>query len=105
MEIVKSFDELKKGDKVVVIEGDKVNVMEFVCLHPRDCNYALFLDDMVTDGAKSVSKTKFAQDNAYRYHDTNEEWIEIYQTIIDNINAQHHEDILWYEERIKCLAR
>jgi hypothetical protein len=57
MEIVRSFDELKKGDKVVVIEGDKVNIMEFVCLHPKDCYYALFLDDMVTDGAKSVSKT------------------------------------------------
>lgn len=105
MEIVKSFDELKKGDKVVVIDGDKANVMEFVCLHPRDCNYALFLDDMVTDGAKSVSKTKFAQANACRFHNTNEEWIEIYQTIIDNVNAKQHEDILWYEERIKHLAQ
>jgi hypothetical protein len=105
MEIVRSFDELKKGDKVVVIEGDKVNIMEFVCLHPKDCYYALFLDDMVTDGAKSVSKTNFASSNAYRFHGTNEEWIEIYQTIIDNLNAQHHKDILWYEDRIKCLAR
>lgn len=105
MEIVKSFDELKKGDKVVVIEGDKANVMEFVCLHPRDSHYALFLCDMVTDGAKSISKTKFALANAYRYHDTNEEWIEIYQTIIDNVNAKHHEDILWYEDRIKLLAQ
>lgn len=104
MEIVKSFDELKTGDKVVVIEGNKANVMEFVCLHPRDSHYALFLCDMVTDGAKSVSKTKFALANAYRFHDTNEEWIEIYQTIIDNVNAKHHADILWYEDMIKCLA-
>ena len=105
MEIVKTFDELKKGDKVVVINGDEVNIMEFVCLHPRDNNYALFLDDMVTDGAKSVSNTKFALDNAYRFHNTNEEWIEIYQTLIDNVNAQHHKDVLWFENRIERLAR
>lgn len=105
MELVKSFDELKKGDKIVNIIDNEVVVMEFVCLHPKDCYYALFLDTMVTDGAKSVSKTSFEKSTNYRFNDTKEEWIEIYQTLIENTNKKHDEDVAWYEERIKKLAR
>lgn len=106
MELVKSFGELKKGDKIVNIVGEQVIVMEYLCLHPKDSNYALFSTSTIADGAKSVLKTNFEKYNTnYRFHNTNEDWIEIYQTLIENANKKRDEDVAWYEERIKILAR
>lgn len=106
MELVKSFGELKKGDKIVNIVGEQVIVIEYLCLHPKDSNYALFSTSTIADGAKSVSKTNFEKYNTnYRFHNTNEDWIEIYNMLIENENERHNKEISWYMDRIKILAR
>lgn len=63
MEKLKSLDQLKHGDRITMIDGERVEWYEYLGLHPHNNNYIFVLDGIMQDGKKlyinNILNTKY----------------------------------------------
>lgn len=91
MKRITNISQLKAGDKIVRVHGDMVIIMEFICIHPHNEEYSLFMDDN-KDGAPKFYNKRLENEEWYLYTGDNAEWNEIYDI-----------KIAWYERQIERI--
>ena len=67
LEKVTDITQLKPGDKIISI-GVTSEILEFLCIHPHNNNYSLFLNSDL-DGTKKFYNDKLRNGNYYKYSD------------------------------------
>lgn len=87
-EKITDITQLKPGDKIMSI-GVTSEILEFLCIHPHNKNYSLFLNSNM-DGTKKFYNDKLRNGNYYRYSDKCE---------ILALKAT----INWYKEQVKFM--
>ncbi len=95
-EKITDIHQLKKGDKIWTIDrfsGD-VKILEFVCIHPHDVEYSIFLNETY-DGIPKFYNKNLANGNYERYDDSAKFWKErIYPARIS-----------WFENKIQNIRK
>jgi len=96
-EKITNINQLKKGDKIWTINNitGKVEVLEFICIHPHNKEYSIFLNEY-DDGAPKFYNKNLASGDYERYEDSNDCWarriyikrVEWYKRKIDNLNKR-----------------
>ena len=89
MKRITNISQLKAGDKIFRVHGDELIIKEFICIHPHNEHYSIFLNDM-EDGAPKFYNSRLESEEWYLY--TGNEWNEIY-------DAQ----IAWHQRQIERL--
>ena len=63
MEKLKSLDQLKHGDRITMIDGERVEWYEYLGLHPHNRNYIFVIDGFTENGKKlyinNILNTKY----------------------------------------------
>lgn len=90
LERVTDVTQLAPGD-VIIHVGPTAERLEFLCVHPHDAHYSLFLDRNL-DGT----------DKFYNHRLENEEWFR-YTDGMDRLILE--KQIEWYKDRIKDIER
>ena len=80
MERITSISQLSKGDRIVKISGEVVTMLQYHDVHPNDL--------------------RLEEEKWYKYVGSTENWIEIYQMMVDNLQK----DIDYYKREIKELG-
>ena len=102
MEKITDIRQLKKGDKIWTINrfSGEVEVLEFVCIHPHNEEYSIFLDKNYDAIPKFYNKN-LADDDYERYDGSQKYWKErIYPKRI----AWHERKIGGICQRIKDIS-
>lgn len=90
LEKVTDITQLKPGDKIISI-GVTSEILEFLCIHPHNNNYSLFLNSDL-DGTKKFYNDKLRNGNYYKYSD---KW---------EVLAMK-ETINWYKEQVNFMEK
>lgn len=85
MKIIRDINELKPGDKIISIDYNYVETREFLCIHPHNEDYSLFLDFNL-DGMKKFWNQRLEEEEWYLYSD--DEWDEICKIQIKELQAK-----------------
>lgn len=81
METITSVEQLERGDRIFRIDNvGRVEIIEFLCVHPHHSGYSIFLD-MNQDPIKKFWNKDLAEQDWYRYD--SDVWTEIYQMEIE----------------------
>ena len=96
MKRITSISELKKGDKIVCIYGDRVIIREFICIHPHNDKYSLFLDENY-DGLPKFYNDHLLSEHWYHFNGSKEDWNEIVYKQIE----WHNKELDKLSNRIK----
>ena len=93
MEKITNISQLKKGDKIWTINpfSGAVNILEFVCIHPHNKDYSIFLNEN-HDGMPKFYNKHLADGDYERYNSSKECWKRI-----------HTKEIEWHEMRIQSI--
>lgn len=84
MEKITKIEQLKAGDKIWTINcfTGHVDIMEFVCIHPHNPEYSIFLNENYDGMPKFYNK--HLMDADYELYDSSDEcWNRIHQAEID----------------------
>lgn len=84
MKIIRNINELKPGDKIISFDYNYVDTREFLCIHPHNENYSLFLD-IDLDGMQKFWNQRLEIEKWYLY--SNDEWDEICKIQIKKLQA------------------
>lgn len=93
MEKITNISQLKKGDKIWTINpfSGAVAILEFVCIHPHNKNYSIFLNENY-DGMPKFYNKNLTDRHYERYDSSKECWERI-----------HAKEIEWHERRIQGI--
>lgn len=81
METITSVEQLERGDRIFRIDNvGRVEIIEFLCIHPHHSGYSIFLD-INHDPIKKFWNKNLAEQDWYRYD--SDVWTEIYQMEIE----------------------
>lgn len=81
METITSVEQLERGDRIFRIDNvGRVEIIEFLCVHPHHSGYSIFLD-INQDPIKKFWNKNLAEQDWYRYD--SDVWTEIYQMEIE----------------------
>lgn len=94
MKIIRNINELKPGDRIIKIEFNSIEIQEFLCIHPHNENYSLFLDFNL-DGMKKFYNPRIKKERWYLYSDN--EWNEIRKKQIEELQYK----IAYYQSLLK----
>lgn len=92
MERVTDINVLKKGDKIVRVYGDRVVIREFICIHPHNEKYSLFIDENY-DGIPKFYNENLLSEQWYSFNDSKDDWKEII-----------YKQIEWYNKELNRLS-
>lgn len=83
MERITDIKQLKPGDKIWSIDHFSANatIIEFVCIHPHNHEYSVFLN-INYDGMPKFYNKRLQEDKWYRYDGTDACWNEIHDAEI-----------------------
>lgn len=95
MRRITDVSKLKKGDVIVNVKGDVITTLEFREIHPHNDAYSVMLNSN-HDGAPKFYNKRLEEEEWYLYTSV-EQWSELYQIVIDNLNAE----IKRYKDRMK----
>ena len=98
MERITNVNKLKKGDMIVNVTGETITILEFIEVHPHNETYSLMLNLSTKDAPKFYNK-RLEEDIWYRYTNDDDQWAELYQMIVNNLNKT----ILRYQSKIEVL--
>lgn len=87
MERVIKIEQLHKGSKIVRVNSGNVEILEFVCPHPHHDKFSVFLNQNY-DGIPKFYNPKLKDEEWYLFHDTFEEWDEIFDMRIVQLKRQ-----------------
>lgn len=85
MKRIKNINELKQGDIILKIDLDNLKFMQFLCVHPHNENYSLFLDSNL-DGMQKFYNPRIEMEQWYLYSDN--EWKEIRMKQIEKLQSR-----------------
>lgn len=94
MKRIRNIKELKQGDKIIRIDLDSVETREFLCIHPHNYHYSLFLDSNL-DGMQKFYNPRLEREQWYLYSDN--EWNEIRKKQIEKLQTK----IAYYQSLLK----
>lgn len=89
MKRITDISQLKAGDKIFRVYGGELIIKEFICIHPHNEHYSIFLNDF-QDGAPKFYNPHLESEEWYLY--TGNEWNEIYDM-----------QIAWHQRQIERL--
>lgn len=100
MKRITDINELKPGDKIWSINTFTGNseIIEFVCIHPHNDGYSVFLD-INYDGMPKFYNKRLTEDEWYFFDNSNTCWNEIHNAKI----AWHERKISHIKERLKKI--
>lgn len=73
MEQVFDVHSLSPGDKIVSIDDGRVEILEFLCIHPNHDKYSLFLNRL-DDGTPKFYNERLRKESWYLFKDTKDMW-------------------------------
>ena len=76
MEQVFDVHSLSPGDKIVSITDGRVEILEFLCIHPHNDKYSLFLNRL-NDGTPKFYNERLRKESWYLFKDTKDMWDKI----------------------------
>lgn len=93
MEKITSISQLKKGDKIWTIDtlSGKVDILEFLCIHPHNEEYSIFLNENY-DGMPKFYNKNLTDGDYERYDGSGDCWVRI-----------HAKEIEWHKRRIQDI--
>lgn len=94
MKRIKNINELKPGDIIIRIDFNSIETREFLCIHPHNEKYSLFLNSNL-DGMQKVYNPRFEEEEWYLY--SGNEWNEIRKKQIEKLQAK----IAYYKKFLK----
>ena len=83
-ELVRSYSELKPGDKVWRIVNGEWEIIEFLCPHPHHEQYAFFMN-LCQEVMKKKYEPEFITECWLRYSDEDSCWLAIYKAKINRL--------------------
>lgn len=96
MKRVTEISQLIKGDVIVTIVDHKIVKREFVCVHPHNDKYSIFLNETY-DGCPKFYNETLKFNEWYLFTNSKEEWKELNAMIVEKLKKA----IAFYEQRIK----
>ena len=84
MKRVTEINQLKKGDIIVAIVDLKIVKREFVCVHPHNDKYSLFLDELY-DGCPKFYNDNLKNKEWYLFTNSKEENKELKAMIVEEL--------------------
>lgn len=96
MKRVTEISQLTKGDIIVTIADHKVVKREFVCVHPHNDKYSIFLDELY-DGCPKFFNENLRFKNWYLFKNSEEERKELNAMMVEELKNS----IAFYEQRSK----
>lgn len=99
MERITSVNQLSKGDRIAKIDGNKVILLEFICIHPNNEKYSVMLDDN-KDGAPKFWNEDLEHQEWYKYT-SGDQWIELHQRMAEQLRKQME----WHQKRAEELKQ
>lgn len=98
MKRITEISQLTKGDIIVTIVDHKVVKREFVCVHPRNDKYSIFLNETY-DGCPKFYNETLKFNEWYLFTNSKEEWKELNAMIVEELKKA----IASYEQRCKII--
>lgn len=96
MKRVTEISQLTKGDVIVTIEDHKIVKREFVCVHPHNDKYSIFLDELY-DGCPKFFNENLRSKDWYLFKNSEEERKELNAMMVEELKNS----ITFYEQRSK----
>ena len=96
MKRITEISQLTKGDIIVTIVDHKIVKREFVCVHPHNNKYSLFLNEL-QDGCPKFYNENLKYNEWYLFTNSKEEWKELYEMVVEGLKKA----IDFYEQRSK----
>ena len=93
MKRVTEISQLTKGDVIVTIEDHKIVKREFVCVHPHNDKYSIFLDELY-DGCPKFFNEKLRFKEWYLFKNSEEERKELNAMMVEELKNS----IAFYEQ-------
>lgn len=93
MKRVTEINQLTKGDIIVAIADNKDVKREFVCVHPHNDKYSLFLDELY-DGCPKFYNDNLKTQEWYLFTNSKEENKELKAMIVEELKKS----IAFYEQ-------
>lgn len=100
MERITNINQLKAGDKIINIKGDRYEILEFVCIHPHNDKYSVMLD-INYDGVPKFYNPTLDTSKWYRYTGSESQWAEIHKILAENLR----EGCAYHEERYEAFLK
>lgn len=96
MKRITEISQLTKGDAIVTIVDHKVVKREFVCVHPYNDKYSIFLNETY-DGCPKFYNETLKFNEWYLFTNSKEDWKELNAMMVEELKKQ----IEFYEQRSK----
>lgn len=96
MKRITEISQLTKGDIIVTIVDRKIVKREFVCVHPHNDKYSIFLDELY-DGCPKFFNENLRFKNWYLFKNSEEERKELNAMMVEELKNS----IAFYEQRGK----
>lgn len=96
MKRVTEINQLTKGDTIVAIADHKVVKREFVCVHPHNDKYSIFLDELY-NGCPKFFNENLRFKNWYLFTNSEEDRKELNAMMVEELKNS----IAFYEQRSK----
>lgn len=96
MKRVTEISQLTRGDIIVAIKDLKIVKREFVCAHPHNDKYSIFLDELY-DGCPKFFNENLRFQDWYLFTNTEEDRKELYTMMVEELKNS----IAFYEQRSK----
>lgn len=96
MKRVTEISQLTKGDVIVTIVDHKIVKREFVCVHPHNDKYSIFLDELY-DGCPKFYNETLKFNEWYLFTNSKEDWKELNAMMVEDLKNA----IAFYEQRSK----
>lgn len=96
MKRITEISQLTKGDIIVTIVDHKIVKREFVCVHPHNDKYSIFLDELY-DGCPKFFNENLRFKNWYLFKNSEEERKELNAMMVEELKNS----IAFYEQRGK----
>lgn len=96
MKRVTEINQLTKGDIIVTIADYKIVKREFVCVHPHNDKYSIFLNEL-QDGCPKFYNETLKLKEWYLFTNSKGEWKELNAMMVEELKKA----IDFYEQRSK----
>lgn len=96
MKRVTEISQLTKGDIIVTIVDHEIVKREFVCVHPHNDKYSIFLNELY-DGCPKFYNETLKFNEWYLFTNSKEEWKELNAMMVEKLKKA----IEFYEQRSK----
>lgn len=96
MKRITEISQLTKGDIIVTIVDHKVVKREFICVHPHNDKYSIFLNETY-DGCPKFYNETLKFNEWYLFTNSKEEWKELNAMMVEELKKA----IEFYEQRSK----